>query len=508
MNSFSILISLIIICLSKKSFGNNRVNYHVPISHDALVNTVLRLQYIENMCQTSYKMEEKFEELNKQQDATLRVSIKWYLETLQCAYMNEVLLHMLLTFNLFVAENKEFEKKFELVVKYKAIIRDMIATAYNLGSRELNVLWITYIYMEKLLEAPTSEIMFLRTTSTGKNLPNVAFIHSAIIKRLKTTLTSSDCGGYDKKNFNFEEHEISECKLKNNDKICIINVEKRINSNISSIEQLMKKHKDNEVIPENLEYFTTDQLFIYDIVKSKDFMNDLTKKFIVEIEWKNITDELIMLNEKSRTLDSLVSGSTCLIAYQKLFLNFIKLIIVRMTRKHLIYQSKETNTLNNIKSFSKIREKKFNYSKEIIDVLKDFVNFFQFTKEDELTSIFEMLKKYLEIKQFQKSKLTVSEVINFVKKKETEIISNYFHKTIKVNSLGIKLVNSSNFKLIEEFAKQKGISIEYLEVQNPIELNLQIMKILYKYLKDHSALKNMNFGIITAFITSNERYIV
>ncbi|XP_050522568.1 uncharacterized protein LOC126895110 [Daktulosphaira vitifoliae] len=475
--------------------------------------TLLKVQYVEQICKSGIPVDILTpDSIKNENDSNIKFWIETHISKFRCMYMFNALQHMRLSRNLFKAHLKN-SIIIPIIVKYKEIIQEILALLYSLGVRELNGLWLLYVYIEILL-AHLAEKDFLNILNT-RNFELLSYQNS-ILNRLEFLSRSPYCENSTSYQCDFKstDYDVQECEDGDKEE-CLKKVELLVDKNISNIHDLKKKLADNGIVSNNLEWFSIERLYINDVVKSDTFIKTLIETFNVDIEWNSVQNDLINFNIQSHNIHFLLFGSINLRFYQSSFLGFIKLFIIRMTRRHFMYIRDEYTPLKKcINKLANKEDKQVRYTIEIERMLLKFINFFDLPKDDELQEIIKILykpKRYINQDPLSSSMYDepIENSLNKIKNLEKNIIRNHF-PNVQLKSLSLNKPKSATFYRTLGFAVSQNINLghnlmEFLDF-NSIDLNLMMIKVFYKYLKYNNVFQNINFDVIISFLTSLESH--
>ncbi|XP_050537936.1 uncharacterized protein LOC126903642 isoform X1 [Daktulosphaira vitifoliae] len=300
-------------------------------------------------------------------------------QLLKCSYLINALKYMQISKIELYHPDRELKNVFYSMSRYLGVLKKMMSTLFGFKGVEIGSLWLLNLYLgivcrhvHKLIQSNS-----IQRYSVEYIKIYLKDTHDYIIDELDSEASGMECNT-DKNQFYINENELKQ--LKNQPLKDIFNI---IKKEISIINNFILKNTDLPAV--NYEKFTVNNILIQNIGDNAFRTNLLMNSFNVQVDWnvtkKSVLQKLQEKYEKANNIDWRKNQLSSIQKYYDLVFSFFKVIILRLTWKHILYVKKQEN-----ESTKEVLIDKW------VKILRDFVKFLHLKDNDYVN----MVKKTIE----------------------------------------------------------------------------------------------------------------
>ncbi|XP_050524534.1 uncharacterized protein LOC126896104 [Daktulosphaira vitifoliae] len=461
------------------TYSKNNVPFNNKIQMEILEK---KLKHLENISQVDKRVIGKIKTFEDKKINNLFITVNYHLITLRCMYTFNIYHHMILTQYLVKDNNyKKIDERhlFEIITQNKEIIRNMLSTSISMGVKEIEALWLIYIYMEK----------------SNTNIKYIIQNHEFLVKYLADHTGCHYCQDQKKYNFNFVNTNLKECNQQEPFNLCIEKVKSLVKENTDTINTFMKKNAEHGITTNNLDLIDSKHLYIHDVFifdQFNKFSKDLKTYFQIGVNWKSVIPVYKEYNLSLHYPEGFTNFTNNMKIYQSGLLNFIKLFVIRALHVHLRFPDEKINQ----------------YTDKIINIVQKFKTFLALPDKDHLHLISNLYYS-------QEKKSLKDLVVKCEKDIVKDICANSnLEPWYVVNPDGF-IMNPESISLHLDKKLDKSLEnlvikydILYDDFQSDdklILINVKLLKVFCEYIIEKSDIKDINFNIVNSFLYTNSQ---
>ncbi|XP_050426972.1 uncharacterized protein LOC126837191 [Adelges cooleyi] len=298
---------------------------------------------------------------------------------LKCTYVLSGLYHVRLT-GLLLKHFENTDTAVKKITSYDTTVQTQMDTLLKFGAEEMKTMWSFYLYINLLSEYPECFAGDGRTESEFKERAIKA--HALISDQMEHGVQSC------RKNNRFDGKlpiEEKECMdlMEDNPLGCFNEITRHVKTNIWSINHMMELNRGSETLR-----YTSDQsislrsLYLNDFGSSRD-VRYLSIAYNVQVVWNDIAKRLKAALKRARSLEDLLADQLRpLIEYQTMCVDFVKIMMLKLTLKHLEYMRQmviavRSDTLMAVM----LKKNKIGYVEQWLEILTEFAMIFDLTED-------------------------------------------------------------------------------------------------------------------------------
>ncbi|XP_050426285.1 uncharacterized protein LOC126836721 [Adelges cooleyi] len=248
------------------------------------------------------------------------------LNDLKCSYLSSVLVHMSRT-GIMLVVCSDTAEVIKTINQYSGTAQKQLATLYELGFEDTDLLWRFYFYT-KLVNSFPDCVSSDGHSNDAESLQWLMTVHDAILTQIKTTVAECRPGG----EFDPTNYDVDPAIIYNLDALMT-----DVLNNITNINALLLRNNQDIVTWGSAAYMSLTNLYLNDFGSHRN-VDYMMIAFNVQVVWNNVRGTLHRALANARRMDWLTtSGMAVLVGYHTLCIQFVKFIMLRLTLKHLMY---------------------------------------------------------------------------------------------------------------------------------------------------------------------------
>ncbi|XP_050545409.1 uncharacterized protein LOC126907833 [Daktulosphaira vitifoliae] len=378
---------------------------------------------------------------------------------------------------------------------------DMLASMWNVGiGDEINEIWYMHLYNDTLMNF----IQIALLKGVDENFINNILLANDSVTQVLEKFTDKNCHQENKFNYKNKNSILFKkyIQLKSNPESIPLRLE-IIASNKYQINDLIESNIKNGVFIEGNKYFSTNWLFLNNILNSIEITNYILESFQIQINGISISERLLNnFYEMQQSIHlSLFNRIKKIEDYIQGILNFFKAIFLRIVWKYFSYCNHlfhlhRTNDIKSIRAtgfqiFGSLRKVLNKSHNVIINCLEDFVQFFDLRKDIDLLEIHKMIQD-----KNSNKKSGVDLIIEKIK----SVLNNLFSNSFYIN--GEKEENlefsAELERRLQTFCHVNHLNVIEENVNITVRYSVYNAKVFLAYLKRE--LNNISFNVIQSFL--------
>ncbi|XP_050441578.1 uncharacterized protein LOC126846310 [Adelges cooleyi] len=279
---------------------------------------------------------------------------------LKCTYVVCSINHLSLA-QVLLDSNADLPKTISIIAMYEDVSQKQMSTLYTLGMANSASLWIFDLYV-KLLAIVSNRHRYAKSTLSKKN--------RSICEHLKNTLKDIKCPKSEmlEADPSIRAHNIEEL---------LETAERRVSENMSLIDSIITSNTKNGLARDSYTSMFFGNLCLNDFGYNQ-IIDNIMKDYKLNIVWRNFSNFAENSYREVRLLHDEKFPLYYLINYQKMCLNFLKLMMIRFSEMYYRYVV-VLSRLHNIIEANRFKDR------WVKEVFTDFVNLLCLQEDKDVT---------------------------------------------------------------------------------------------------------------------------